>query len=159
MERVEQLKNETLPQIELARGEFETFHERIKELRESRIENRVGFRLKQNEAAFLTDQLPPNYNRVEKGLIKPSIDFIIQISEVFGVTTDFLIKGELAPYLYSSDGKKGKREEKKEERKEAPDREIIEVYRQVIDAKDNQIKSINALVDNLEKEIERLSRK
>jgi transcriptional regulator with XRE-family HTH domain len=148
MERIEQLKNESTASANLARSEFETFHERLKELRENRIENKIGFRLKQNEAAFLTDQLPPNYNRVEKGLIKPSIDLLIQLSELFGVTIDFLVKGKYATNLYTA----------KEDNGNTPSSEgILNAYKQIVSAKDQQIIALNDLVEHLQKENKKLS--
>lgn len=151
MERIDQLKKETDTPIKLGRAEFETFHDRLKELRENRLENKIGFRLKQNEAAFLTDQLPPNYNRVERGLIKPSIDLLIQLSEIFGVTIDFLVKGRQATHLYSAKEDQGQ--------KEAPGEGILGAYQQIISAKDHQIEALNSLVNELRKENKRLTEK
>lgn len=154
MERIEQMKKDFNKPINLARNEFETFHERLKDVRENRIENRIGYRLKQNEAAILTDQLPPNYNRVERGLIKPSIDLLIQLSEIFGVTIDFLVKGNQASKLYIT----GNKEEEKETQ-QTSDGGILDAYQQIISAKDQQIETLNLLIEQLNKENKRLSQR
>lgn len=141
MDRIEQLKEETLNQVKLIRDEFETFHDRLKDLRENRIENKIGYRLKQNEAAFLTDQLAPNYNRVEKGAIKPSIDLLIQLSEIFGVTIDFLIKGKYASSLYISKSNSRNGEEGDDDR--------VVAYKRIVEAKDQQIVALNQQIEAL----------
>lgn len=152
MERMEQLKKDLIAPINLARSEFDGFHERLKELRENRIENKIGFRLKQTEAAFLTDQLPPNYNRVERGLIKPSVDLLIQVSEIFGVTIDFLVKGKYSSHLYIQ------RDESNEQKgdNKPSGAGILGAYEQIISAKEHQINALNSLVDELRKENKRL---
>lgn len=152
MERIEDIKNQCLDSISRAGDEFKNFPGRLKRLRTNEEENKIGVYLKQSELAEIVGLLPPNYSRIEKGNIAPSVGLLIALSEVFGVTIDYLIKGQ-----HSAQEKAGEREPARVNNEPV---EVVSNNASVIDellkSKDQHIEVLNVLVRQLQDENKRL---
>jgi transcriptional regulator with XRE-family HTH domain len=144
MDRIEEIKKQCLTSIRSAEDEFKKFPVRLRRLRLQEEGNKVGFPLKQNELARVVDLLPPNYSRVEKGNIAPSIGLLIALSEVFGVTIDYLVKGQQLPQI-------------DEEKMELAGGSNVGVLDELLKSKDQHIDALNMLVKQLQEENKRLA--
>ena len=143
MDEIEEIKSQHFNSIRKAGDEFKNFPHRLRQLRLQEVKNKLEAPLKQNELARLVDLLPPNYSRIEKGGIAPSVGLLISLSEYFGVSIDYLVKGNPAAL-------NNRFEPVKLGRNEPP------LFDELLKSKEEQINVLNILVRQLQEENKRL---